>query len=261
MLANSENSVVDWYFWKNWCFQNVVLEKTLESPLDCKEIKPVNCKGNHSWIFIGSSDAEAETPILWSPDVENWLLGRDPDAGKDWRQEENGTTEDEIGGWHHRLNGHEFEQAPGVGDGQVSLACCRPWGCKVSDMTEQLNWTDANSWLTGKRPWCWERWMAGGEGDDREWDGWMASPTRWTWVWASSRSWWWTGKPGMLQSMGLQKIWTWLSNKWILRYSAFFMAQLSQPYVTTEKTIALTIRTFVSRVSMSVNLCQLLNTV
>ena len=137
---------------KNWCFWAVVLEKTLESPLDCKEIKPVNCKGNHSWIFIGSSDAEAETPILWSPDVENWLLGRDPDAGKDWRQEENGTTEDEIGGWHHRLNGHEFEQAPGVGDGQVSLACCRPWGCKVSDMTEQLNWTDANRRLTGKVP-------------------------------------------------------------------------------------------------------------
>ena len=94
---------------KNWCFWTVVLEQTLESPLDSKEIKPVNPKGNQSWIFIGMTDTEAEAPILWPPDVKNWLSGKDPDAGKDWRQEEKGTTEDEMVGWHHRLNGHEFE--------------------------------------------------------------------------------------------------------------------------------------------------------
>jgi len=125
---------------KNWCFWTVVLEKTLESPFDCKNIKPVNPKGNQSWIFIGRTDAEAETPILWPPDVKNWLLGKDPKAGKDWRQEEKGTTEDEMVGCHHWLDGHQFEQALGVGDGQGSLACCSPWGCKESDRTERLNW-------------------------------------------------------------------------------------------------------------------------
>ena len=125
---------------KNWCFWTVVLEKTLESPLDCKEIKPVHSKGNQSWIFIGRTDAEVETPILWPPDVKTWLIGKDPDAGKDWRQEEKGTAEDEMVGWHHRLNGHEFEQAWGVGDGQGGLACCSPWDHKESDMTEWLNW-------------------------------------------------------------------------------------------------------------------------
>ena len=94
---------------KNWCFWTVVLEKTLESPLDCKKIQPVNPKGNQSWIFIRRADAEGETPILWPPDVKNWLIGKDPDAGKDLRQEEKGTTEDEMVGWHHWLNGHEFE--------------------------------------------------------------------------------------------------------------------------------------------------------
>ena len=120
---------------KNWCFWTVVLEKTLESPLDCKEIKPVNPRENQSWIFIGGTDAEAETPILWPPDVKNWFVGKDRDSGKDWRQE--------------------------------------------------------------KRGWQKMRWW-----DDRRWDGWMASPTQWTWVWASTRSWWWTGKPGMLHSWG-----------------------------------------------------------
>ena len=115
---------------KNWCFWTVVLEKTLESLLDCKEIQPVHPKGNQSWIFIGRTDVEAETPILWPPDANNWLIGKDPDAGKD----------------------------------------------------------------------------AGGEGDDRGWDGWMASPTRWTWAWVRSRSWWWTGKPGVLQSMRSQRV-------------------------------------------------------
>ena len=129
---------------KNWCFWTVVLEKTLESPLDCKKIQPVSPKGNQSWIFMGRTDAKAETPILWPPDAKNWLTWKDPDAGKDWRQEEKGMTEDEMVGWHHQLDGHELEQAPGVGDGQGSLACCSPWGCKELDMTERLNWTDAN---------------------------------------------------------------------------------------------------------------------
>ena len=116
------------------------LEKTLESPLDCKEIKPVNPKGNQSWVFIGRTDAEAETPILWPPDVKNWFTGKDPDPGKDWRQEEKRMTEDEMVWWHHRPDGHEFEEALGVSNGQGILACCIPWGCKESDMTELLNW-------------------------------------------------------------------------------------------------------------------------
>ena len=120
----------------------VVLEKTLESPLDCKEIQPVHPKVGQSWIVIGRTDAEAEAPILRPFDAKNWLIGKDPDAGKDWRQEEKGTTKDEMVGWHHQLDGHEFEQAPGIGDGQGSQACCSPWGCKESDMTELLNWTE-----------------------------------------------------------------------------------------------------------------------
>ena len=116
-----------------------VLEKTLESPLDCKEIKPVNPKGNQPWIFMGRTDAEAEAPILWPPDEKNWLIGEDPDAGKDWGQEEKGTTEDEMVGWHHWFNGHGFEQTLGDGEGQRSLVCCSPWGCKESDMTEWVN--------------------------------------------------------------------------------------------------------------------------
>ena len=125
---------------KNWCFCTVVLEKTLESPLDCKEIKPVNPKGNQPWIFIGNTDVEVEAPILWPPDLKNWLIWKDPDAGKDWRLEEKGMMEVEMVGWHHQLNGHEFEQAPGVGDGQGSLVCCSPWGRKELDTTEWLNW-------------------------------------------------------------------------------------------------------------------------
>ena len=120
-----------WTIKKNWCFWTVVLEKTLESPLDCKEIQPVHPKGDQSWMFIGRTDVEAETPILWPPDAKNWLIWKDPDAGKDWRRE---------------------------------------------------------------------------EGDNRGWDGWMASPTQWTWAWVNSGSWWWTGRPGVLQSMGSQKV-------------------------------------------------------
>ena len=125
---------------RNWCFWTVVLEKTLESPLDCKEIQPVHPKGDQSWIFIGRTDAEAETLIFWSPDVKNWLIRKDPAAGKDWRQEEKGMMEDETAGWHHWLNGHEFEQAPAVGDPQGRLACCSPWGHKGLNTTEWLNW-------------------------------------------------------------------------------------------------------------------------
>ena len=113
----------------------MVLEKTLESPLDCKEIQQVYPKGNQSWIFIGRTDIEAETPILGPPDAKSWLIWKDPDIGKDWGQEEKGTIEDEMIGWHHWLNGHEFEWALGIGDGQRGLACCSPWGCKELDMT------------------------------------------------------------------------------------------------------------------------------
>ena len=123
---------------KNWCFWTVVLEKTLESPLDCKEIQPVHPKGDQSWIFIGRTGGEAEAPVLWPPDVKSWLTGTELHAGKDWRQEEKGMTEDEMVGWHHWFNGHEFEQALEVGDGQGSLACCSPWGYKELDMTEQI---------------------------------------------------------------------------------------------------------------------------
>ena len=124
----------------------MVLEKTLESPLDCKVIQPVHPKADQSWVLIGRTDIEAETPVLWPPGAKRWLTGKDPDAGRDWGQEEKGTTEDEMVGWHHCLDGHEFEQAPGVGDGLWSLVCCNPWDCKELDMTEQLNWTELN-WL------------------------------------------------------------------------------------------------------------------
>ena len=124
---------------KNWCFWTVGMEKTLESPLDCKEIQPVNCKGGQSWIFVGRTKAEGEAPRLWPPDSRSWLIRKDPDDGKDWRQEKKGTTEDEMDGWHHQLNGHEFEQILGDGRGQGSLACCSPWGIKELDMTEQMD--------------------------------------------------------------------------------------------------------------------------
>ena len=121
--------------------QTFLASRYWESPLDCKDIKPVNPKGNQSLIFIGRTDAEAEIPILWPADAKNWIIGKDPDSGKVWRQEEKGTTEEEMVGWHHWVDGHEFEQAPGVGEGQGSLACCSPWGRKELDMTERLKWT------------------------------------------------------------------------------------------------------------------------
>ena len=140
---------------KNWCFWTVVLEKTLESPLDCK-IKPVHPKGNQSWIFIRRTDAEAETPTLWLSDAKSWLFRKDPDAGKEWRQEEKGTTGNQMVGWHHWPNGHEFEQALGNGEGQGSLACCSPWVEK--GQTWLSDWTTAE-----------------GEGNWRRKRGWAAS--------------------------------------------------------------------------------------
>ena len=127
IITKAERRRIDafFFFFLNWCLLTVVLEKTIESPLNCKKIQPVHPKGDQSWVFIGRTDAEAETPILWSPDTKNWLVGKDPDAGKDWRKEK-GTKEDEMVGWYHWLDGHEFEQTPRVGDGQRSLECCSP---------------------------------------------------------------------------------------------------------------------------------------
>ena len=129
---------------KNWCFWTVVLEKTLESSLDCKEIQAVHSEGDQPWDFFVGNDAGAETPVLWSPHGKSWLIGKDSDAWRDWGQEEKGTTEDEMAGWHHWLNGRESEWTPGVGDGQGGLACCDSWGREESDMTERLNWTELN---------------------------------------------------------------------------------------------------------------------
>ena len=133
---------------KNWCFWTVMLEKTLESPLDCKEIQPVRSKGDLSWVFFGRNDAKAETPVLWPPHAKSWLIGIDSDAGRYWGQEK-GTTEDEMAGWHHRLDGREFEWTPGIGDGQGGLACWNSWGHKESDTNERLNWTDIYFLLRG----------------------------------------------------------------------------------------------------------------
>ena len=127
---------------KNWCFWTVVLEKTLESPLDCREIQPVHPKGDQSWVFTGRTDAKAETLILWPPHAKSWLIWKAPDAEKDWGQEEKGTTEDKMVGWRHWLDGHGFGWTPGVGDGQGGLAYCSSWGSKESETTERLNWTE-----------------------------------------------------------------------------------------------------------------------
>ena len=136
-VAKNWTRLSDWTS-KNWCFQ-IVVEKILESLLDSKEIKPINSKGNQPWIVIRRTDAEVEVPILGPPDVKSQLIGKDPDAGKDWGQEEKGETEDEIVGWHHQVNGHEFEQTPEDSEGQGSLACYSPYSHKHWDMTEQLN--------------------------------------------------------------------------------------------------------------------------
>ena len=141
---------------KNWCFWTVVLEKTLESPLDCKEIQPVHSEGDQSWVFFIRNDAKPKTPVLWPPHANSWLIGKDSDAGRDWGQEEKGTTEDEMAGWHHRLDGHESKWTPGDGDGQGGLACCYSWGRKELDTTERLNWTELNTfehWEDIAIPW------------------------------------------------------------------------------------------------------------
>ena len=129
---------------KNWCFWTVVWEKTLESPLDCKEIQPVHPKGYAPWVFFGRNDAKPEIPVLWPPYAKCWLIGKDSDAKRDWGQEEKGTAENEMAGWHHWLDGCECEWTPGDGDAQGGLACCNSWGRKESDTTEQMNWTELN---------------------------------------------------------------------------------------------------------------------
>ena len=141
---------------KNWCFWTVVLEKTLESLLDCKEIQPVHPEGDQSWVFIRRTYVEAETPILWPPDAKSWLVWKDSDVGTGLRQKEKGTTEDEMVRWHHRHNGHGFGWTPGVGDGQGGLGFCSSWGRKAWDMTEQLNWTEQ---LVKNSPAMWETWV------------------------------------------------------------------------------------------------------
>ena len=148
---------------KNWCFWSVVLEKTLESPLDCKEIQPVHSEGDQPWDFFGGNDAEAEAPVLWPPHAKSWLTGKDPDASRDWGQEQKGMTEDEMARWHHRLDGHEFEWTPGVGDGQGGLESCDSWGCKELDMTERLNWTDWHAVASNSSPFphCWVEFCGG----------------------------------------------------------------------------------------------------
>ena len=135
---------------KNRCFPTVVLEKTLESLSDCK-IKPVNPKWNQPWVFIGRTDAEAEAPILWPSDAKSWLIRKDPDAGKDWRQQEKGMIEEEMVGRHHQVRGYEFEQALGDGERQGSLVCCSPGDCKDSDMSEQLNNNQDQRWVRGQK--------------------------------------------------------------------------------------------------------------
>ena len=131
---------------KNWCFWTVVLEKTLESPLDCKEIQPVHSEGDQPWDIFGRNDAKDEAPVFWPPHKKNWLIGKDSDAGRDWGQEEKGTIEVEMTGWHHWLDGRESEWTLGDGDGQGGLACCASWGRKESDTTERLNWTEYLIW-------------------------------------------------------------------------------------------------------------------
>ena len=135
-------AIAAFFILKNWCFWTVVLEKILESPLDCKEIQPVHSEGDQPWMFFGRNDAKTETPILWPPHGKSWLIGKDFDAGRDWGQEKKGTTEDEMAGWHHRLDGRECEWTLEVGDGQGGLVCCDSRGRKESDMTERLNQTE-----------------------------------------------------------------------------------------------------------------------
>ena len=178
---------------KIWCFWTMVLEKTLESPLGCKEIQPVHPKGNQSWVFIGRTDVEAETPILWPPDVKSWIIWKDPDAGKDWGQEEKGMTEDEVVGWHDRLNGHGFGWTLGVGDGQGSLACCGSWGHRVGhNWATELNWKHL--------PAMWQTWVRS--------LGWEDPLEKEMTTYSSTLAWKipWMEEPSRLQSMGSQRV-------------------------------------------------------
>ena len=166
--------------WRKLSTEELMLWKTLESSLDCKEIQQVHPKGDQSWVFFGRTDAEAETPILRPPHAKSWLIGKDPDAGRDWGQEEKGLTEDEMAGWHHRLDGHEFEWTSGVGDGQRGLVCYDSWGHKEPDTTERLNWTEVKI----------GEWR-------RQWHP-HSSPLAWKIPWME--------EPGGLQSMGLLRV-------------------------------------------------------
>ena len=168
-----------------------MLEKTLESPLDCKEIQPVHSEGDQPWDFFGGNDAEAETPVLWPPHEKSWLIGKDSDAGRDWGQEEKGTTEDEMAGWHHRLNGHECGWTLGVGDGQGGLACCNSWGCRVGH-----DWAQMVKRLPAMRET--RVWFLGRE-DPLEKEMAIHSSTL---AWKTP----WTEEPDRLQSMGSQRI-------------------------------------------------------
>ena len=177
-----------------------MLEKTLESPLDGKEIQPVHPKGEQSWVFFGRTDVEAETPILWPPYAKSWLIGKDSDAGKDWGQEEKGTTEDEMVGWHHWLDRHGFGWTPGVGDGQGGLACCNSWGRKKSDTTERLNWEGFTDSSAGKNAGDteYESLILGQEDPLEEGMATHSSVLAWEIPW--------TEEPGRLQSMGSQTV-------------------------------------------------------
>jgi len=175
---------------KNWCFWTLVL-KTLGSLLNCKEIKPVNLKRNQFWICIGKTDAEAEAPILWPPISKNWLIREDHDAGKDWRQEEKGMSEDEMVGWHHRLNGHEFKEVLRDGEGQGNLACGSPWGCKEMDRTE---WLNNNLIMKSFKSRVFSGWWQKGNEREKEWEDASPLPTlkvewaMWEGIQATSRS-------------------------------------------------------------------------
>ena len=157
---------------KNWCFWTVVLEKTLESPLNCKEVQPVHSEGDQPWDFFGRNDAKAEMPVLWPPHAKSWLIGKDSDAERDWGQEEKGSTEDEMAGWHHWLNGRESGWTLGVGDGQGGLACCDSWGRIESDTTERLNWTEYHT-QNGSDIWKLTHHLHRGKGSER----WMSQDT------------------------------------------------------------------------------------
>ena len=213
---------------KNWCFWTVVWEKTLESPLDCK-IQPVHSKGDQPWDFFGRNDAKAETPVLWPPHVKSWLIGKDSDAGRDWGQEQKGTTEDKMAGWHHWLNGCESEWTPGGGDGQGGLACCDSWGRKESDTTERLNWTELH--IRWSKYWSFSFNIS----PTKEHPGLISFKMDWLDLLAVQRT-----LKSLLQHHSSKAKTLW--------HSAFFIVQLSHSYMTTGKTIALTRQTFIDKV-------------